>query len=99
MAEEQETKRPGIGRGLFWIWLAILLSQGVIQTFLLVERTGKPWRVGEYMSAGLVVLILIGMVGLIYSRRKYGDSWTEFAARRAEQKARRAEWDRRGRQL
>ncbi|WP_461165375.1 hypothetical protein [Arthrobacter sp. R4-81] len=96
MEDERARKARGISRGLFWVYLALLVSQGIVQVGLLSRRMGGTWRDRDYVSAGLLVLILILLVVLIMMRRRHG---AEEDARRAEEKARRADWDRRGRQL
>lgn len=96
MEDERARKARGISRGLFWVYLALLISQGIVQAALLARRMGGTWRDRDYLSAGLLVVILILIVALIVMRRRYG---AEEDARLAEEKARRADWDRRGRQL
>lgn len=96
MAEPEAHKRlqPKMTRGAFrfqfvlWsIWTALQLVVGVINL-----AAGTVWDLGDYLALAGLTLGMVYLGCLLYLRHRDGHFW-------AEEEAKRAHWDRRGRAL
>jgi hypothetical protein len=77
-------------RGLFVVWTFMAVTQ--VAFLILRGMAGRGWDAGNYLSLATVVGAVAGIAYLLYVRRHDKHFWDE-------DEARRAEWDRRGRQL
>jgi hypothetical protein len=79
-------------RGGFRYQLVMLILLTVIPVALLLTRADQPWDEFHFLLVAILVLDAAFLVYLLYARRRDAHFWDE-------EEARRADWDRRGRQL
>jgi drug/metabolite transporter (DMT)-like permease len=92
MPEGQKRLVPGMTRGGFrfqlFMW-AILTLNPIWQ---LASRPNEPWTEFYVLMVAMLILCVAALAYLLYARYRDSHFWDE-------EEARRAEWDRRGRQL
>jgi hypothetical protein len=92
MSEGQKRLEPRMTRGGFrfqLVMLALLIMNAILQ---LVARSNEPWDGFNFLMVAILILCAAFLAYLLYVRHRGGHFWDE-------EEARRADWDRRGRQL
>jgi hypothetical protein len=79
-------------KGAFRFHLTLWTLMAVLQAFLVLRRIGESWDELTYIWAALLVLAVVNIFVLLYTRHRDHRFWEE-------EESRRADWDRRGRQL
>lgn len=92
MSEGQKRLEPRMTRGGFRFQLFMWILLAVNPISQLVARSDEPWDGFHFLMVALLVLCAAGLAYLFYVRHRDGHFWDE-------EEARRADWDRRGRQL
>lgn len=92
MSEGQKRLEPRMTRGGFRfqvMMLALLTMNPILQ---LLARSNEPWDGFHVLMVAILILCAAFLAYLLYVRHRDGHFWDEGEARRAD-------WDRRGRQL
>ena len=84
--------QPKMTRGAFRFHLTLWTLMAALQAFLVLRRVGEPWDELAYIWSALLVLAVVNIIVLLYTRHRDRGFWIE-------EEARRADWDQRGRQL
>lgn len=92
--DENRRLQPKMGRSGFrlqvWLWSIMALVQ--LAFFSFKVGSPDPWILVDYLRLALMIGAISYVVYLFYVRRHDGHFWDE-------EDARRADWERRGRQL
>jgi len=92
MSEGQKRLEPRMTRGGFRLQLVMWALVTINPVWQLVFRSNEPWDGFHYLMAAILVACVGFLAYLLYVRHRDGHFWDE-------EEARRADWDRRGRQL